>query len=112
MKITEANNIDVSDMRPILIRHRFSGVWIGFLKGEGSFDHMIEIVGRRVWSWTGGRLECSQLADQGVSEKDRLGEWETVEIAVGRGDGLIELRTISMETALQSREFAADQVGE
>lgn len=112
MKITEANDIDTSDLRPILIRHRFSGVWIGFLVGKGTFDNTIEIVGRRIWSWTGGRLECSQLADQGVTENDRLGEWETVDIAVERGDGLIEFRTIDRDVANRAREFEADKAEE
>lgn len=97
------------EKRPIVIRHRFSGVWIGYLLGPGSFPDLIEVEGRRIWSWSGGRLECSQLAVQGCRAEDRLGEVETVEIAL---DGLVELRTIKREVVEQSREFPADALGE
>lgn len=93
--------------RPILLRHRSSGVWIGILKGPGSFPDSITIEGRRIWSWQGGRLECSQLAKQGCSDKDRLGEWETVEIGAVTPD-TIELRTIEMSVVMAAKEFAAD----
>lgn len=91
--------------RPILIRHRFSGVWIGYLNGPGTFDHLIEIEGRRIWSWNGARLECSQIAADGVSSRDKLGDWETTEIAIGAGDGLVELRTIKAERVEEAKEL-------
>lgn len=78
--------------RPVLVRHRTSGVWIGYLHGEGTMPDTVDIEGRRIWSWQGGRLECSQLAKQGVAKEDRLGEWEHVEIPVSYD--LIEWRYI------------------
>jgi len=91
--------------RPVLIRHRFSGVWIGYIVGKGTFDYMIELEGRRIWSWSGDRLECSQLANQGVKERDKLGDWERVEISVGAGDGLIELRTINAPLVEEAKKL-------
>lgn len=91
--------------RPVLIRHRFSGVWIGYLKGPGTFENLIELEGRRIWSWSGGRMECSQLAAQGVRAEDKLGDWEVVEIAFGEGEGLVELRTIDPERVEEARRL-------
>jgi len=92
-------------LRPILIRHRFSGVWIGYLHGPGTFENLILVEGRRVWSWNGGRLECSQIASDGVNPKDKLGDWEEVEIAIGIGDGLVELRTIDEKHVMEAKEM-------
>jgi hypothetical protein len=100
-------DIDTSDLRPIVIRHHYSGVWIGYLVGPGTFENLVKIIGRRVWSWSGGRLECSQLAKHGCRESDKLGEWEVVEIAVGRADGLVELRTIDRDVVEASKKFEA-----
>lgn len=105
----DGNDINTSDLRPIVIRHRFSGVWVGYLMKEpGTFPHMIQVVGRRVWQWNGGRLELSQVAKQGLRAEDRLGEWEVVEIACGIGDGLIELRTVEREMVENAKQLPAD----
>lgn len=77
--------------RPIGIRHNMSGVWLGMLIGRGMMGHMIEIEGRRVWSWRGGRLEFSELCEKGCREGDRLGTWTRQQIPIGVGDGLVEL---------------------
>lgn len=77
--------------RPIGIRHNMSGVWLGMLIGPGMMDHMIEIEGRRIWSWQGNRLEFSELCLKGVSSVDRLGVWTRQQIPIGVGDGLVEL---------------------
>lgn len=100
-----SNNIE---KRPVLIRHQMSGVWIGYLVGEGTFPNSITVEGRRVWSWTGGRLELSQLAVQGCREGDKLGEWEEVEIGSIETQ-LIELRTIKESVVVASKKLAAWQ---
>lgn len=94
-----------SEFRPVLIRHHYSGVWIGYLLGEGTLKNTITIEGRRVWSWSGDRLETSAIAVSGLSGNDKLGYWERVEIAVGDGDGLIELRTVSKEVVEKAKSF-------
>ncbi len=99
------SNNNNNNKRPVLIRHRFSGVWIGYLVGPGTFENLVTIEGRRVWSWSGNRLECSQLAEVGVNSGDKLGNWETVEIAIGLGDGLVELRTIKSEVVEKAKEL-------
>lgn len=100
-----------TDKRPCLIRHRYSGVWIGYLLGRGLFDGTIRVEGRRVWQWRGGRLETSQLAKQGCRAEDRLGEWEEVDIAVGIGDGLVEFRFIEEAVVAAAKELPADAGG-
>lgn len=97
------------DKRAILIRHRGSGVWVGYLIGPGTIGDSIEIEGRRIWSWSGGRLECSQLAKQGFRATDRLGEWETVEIGSIAVD-LVELRTVDPSIVEAARKLAAARV--
>jgi hypothetical protein len=77
--------------RPIGIRHNMSGVWLGMLIGPGIMDHMIEIEGRRIWSWEGARLEFSELCQTGCNPRDRLGVWTRQQIPIGVGDGLVEL---------------------
>jgi len=99
-----------ADPRPVLIRHRYSGVWIGYMVGEGSFPHLVKVEGRRIWQWRGGRLECSQLAKQGCRQEDRLGEWETVEIDMSAGGGIVELRTIERDRVEHAKTLASDQV--
>lgn len=94
--------------RPVLIRHRFSGVWLGYILGPGSFPNLVRLEGRRIWHWRGGRLETSQVAKQGVKEEDRLGEWEEVEIAMGQGEGIVELRTVSEKIVEDAKLLAAD----
>ena len=73
-----AGNDDVS--KPRIIRHHMSGVWICYVVGVGDTPDSVKVHGRRVWSWRGGRLETSQLATQGVSKEDRLGDWVTCDI--------------------------------
>ena len=94
--------------KPVLLRHRYAGVWLGYLLGPGLFDNTIRIEGRRVWQWRGGRLETSQLAKQGCRESDRLGEWEEVDIAIGVGDGLVEFRFIGEDIVVKAKGFKAD----
>lgn len=59
---------------PALIRHHMSGVWIAMVLGRSPLlgDKGILIDGRRIRSWTGGRLDCSDLAQQGVRPGDQL----------------------------------------
>lgn len=85
--------------RYVGIRHHYSGVWVGQLLGYGIMPHMIRIHGRRLWSWRGERLECSQVFGRGPLEEDKLGDPITVDIPVGVGDGLVELTfDVSEET--------------
>ena len=107
-QVKTPNDIDTSEMRPVLIRHRFSGVWIGYIAGLGTYPNMIELVGRRIWQWNGGRLELSQVAKEGCKEEDRLGEWEVVEIAMAQSEGIIELRTVNREVVEHAKTLAAD----
>lgn len=90
---------------PVLIRHRWSGVWIGYIRGAGRFPNTILLEGRRVWSWREDRLECSQLAVKGVSAKDSLGEWISLDLNVE--DGLIELYEINPSLVEDSKKFPA-----
>jgi len=94
--------------RAISIRHKYAGVFLGYLNGPGTFEGTIEIEGRRVWSWSGGRLEMSQVSKQGLRKEDSLGEWETLEINVS--EGLIELRTIKRDILEQAKNFPAAKV--
>jgi hypothetical protein len=103
-------NENNDDRRPVLIRHRYSGVWIGYVNGKGSFPHLLEIEGRRIWQWRGGRLECSQLAVKGCVPEDRLGEWELVEIDMSPGAGIVELRTIERKVVEHAKTLPSDQV--
>lgn len=66
-------------------------------------ENLILYEGRRVWKWKGGRLECSELAQKGVSEKDILGPWTTLEITVGPGDGLAEIQHMTKEKVEHAR---------
>lgn len=100
------NNVDTSTLRPITIRHRGSGAWIGYLVGRGDLPDTITIIGRRVWSWVGGRLEFSQLTRQGCRPSDRLGEWEEVTIGAISVD-LLELRTADRAVVENARKLAA-----
>ena len=77
--------------KPIGIRHHLSGVWLGVLLGPGIMPHMIRIEGRRVWSWSGGPLEFSELCRDGCSAGDRLGTRTVQEIPIGPNDNLVEL---------------------
>lgn len=77
-----------NDKLPRVWRHQWSGVWIGYLCGPADLPGHMKFEGRRVWSWVGSRLECSELARDGVCERDRLGVWGPVEIAL---DGSVEL---------------------
>lgn len=79
---------------PRLWRHNMSGVWIGYILGPSEIPGHLRFEGRRIWSWSGGRLECSQLAKQGVREGDRLGEWTTADIAV---EGSVEVLPVTEE---------------
>lgn len=94
-------------LRPVAIRHNTSGVWLGYLRGPGSLPDTIEVEGRRVWMWKGGRVDTSQLAKQGVREGDRLGEWEIVEIG-SISTQLVELRTIDAAVVEAAKEFPSD----
>lgn len=96
---------------PSVIRHHFSGVWFGRIVGEGMLPSTIKFEGRRVWSWEGGRLECSQLANQGVRAADRLGDWTEVDIAVGDGSGLVERLPTSNELVEVCRGLPQTKVG-
>jgi hypothetical protein len=92
--------------KPIAIRHHYSGVWMGIFLGEGLLPHIILIEGRRVWSWSGDRLEFSELCAKGVRKEDRLGMWTKQHIPVGPGDGLVELTfDISQKTIDKARKL-------
>jgi hypothetical protein len=87
---------------PVILRHNRSGVWIGYLLGpaEGPLGHVgFAFEGRRIWNWQGGRLECSQLATQGVSESDRLGDWVAATIAFAEFIEAIECEGLLVERA-------------
>lgn len=91
---------------PRLWRHRYSGLWIGYIVGRSELlqDHLV-FVGRRIWSWSGGRLECSQVAAQGCRAGDRLGEWVTAEIAI---EGSIEILPTTETIIEAARALPAD----
>lgn len=80
--------------RPIIWRHHTSGVWIGRLLGESEIPGHLRLEGRRIWSWSGGRLECSALARDGVREGDTLGCWTEADIAL---EGSVEILPTSEE---------------
>jgi len=84
-------NVEDGIGRPIGIRHHLSGVWVARLVGPGIKPHMIRIRGRRLWSWKGERLECSQVFNSGPMPGDKLGDETTADIPVGEGDQLVEL---------------------
>ena len=69
---------------PRVLRCHQSGVWFGYVIGEGDVLPVpsLKIEGRRVWSWEGDRLETSQLATKGLREKDQLGDWIENELPV------------------------------
>jgi len=85
---------------PRVWRHHFSGVWFGRILGRAPFleGHII-FEGRRVWSWTGGRLDCSQLASIGCREGDRLGDWCRVEIGIAGSIEVIPTTDALVEAA-------------
>lgn len=59
---------------PIVWRHHMSGVWIGFLYESDIPGHLC-LDGCRVWSWSGGRVDCSSLARQGARQGDKVTGW-------------------------------------
>ncbi len=77
--------------KPIGIRHHLSGVWLGLFRGQSFMKNAITIEGRRIWSWSGGQLEFSQLCSKGVTENEVLGDLTVQDIPVGPGDRLVEL---------------------
>lgn len=88
--------------KPVGIRHHYSGVWLGEIVGVGFLPHMLKIRGRRVWSWSGGRLEFVALCKEGVRSDDRLSHWTETQIAIGPGDGLVELTTDVTEDVIRT----------
>jgi len=100
-----AKNIEPYINKPIALRHHYSGVWLGYLRGVSPFGpHMLQIEGRRVWSWSGGRLEFSELCEKGVAGEDRLGTWTVQHIPIFPGDGLVELTTQITDEVIQEVE--------
>lgn len=93
------------EQQPRLWRHHFSGVWIGYLKGKSEIPGHLRFEGRRVWSWSGGRLECSELAQKGVKTDDRLGIWTEVDISL---EGSVEVLPITEEVAEAARTIKED----
>ena len=81
-------------------------MWIGYITGAGDFPDSIKLEGRRIWSWSGGRLECSQLAKKGAARGDRLGEWGEVEIGCITPD-LIEKYVIDPALCETAKGFAS-----
>lgn len=103
--MTDTNNKRL----PRLWRHHLSGVLIGYILGPSDeLPGHILFEGRRIWSWSGGRLECSQLAKHGARQGDRLGEWTVMHIAV---DGSIDLYPCTEEVVEASRALPADGEG-
>ena len=94
---------------PRIIRHDKSGVWIGYVLGRGELDpdNQFAFEGRRIWSWNGGRLECSQLATQGVRLEDKLGDWVNVDIDV---QGRIECIKTTEELVEHARSLPKTEV--
>lgn len=99
-KTTDAKEQMKNKGLPRVWRHHWSGVWIGYLLGASDLPGHLRFEGRRVWSWGGGRLECSELARDGVREGDRLGVWTTLDIAL---DGSVELLPTSTERCEHAR---------
>jgi len=95
--------------KPVLVRHVTSGVMIGYLRGPGIFPDSVVIEGRKVWSWQGGRLELSQLAEKGCRESDKLGEWEEVTIG-SLTTNLSEWRIISPEIVEHAKSLKSHSV--
>lgn len=106
----DPSNPSSENWRPVTIRHHLSGAWIGYIVGPGSHENLVTIVGRRIFSWRGGRLEFSQLTKYGVRESDRLCEWEKAEINIT--EGLIELRTARREIVERAKALPAVNLDE
>jgi len=89
---------------PCVIRHDKSGVWLCYILGRGITDPSTSLLveGRRVWSWDGGRLECSQVAMQGARAEDKLGNWVMFEL---RDESKIETIFTSAEIVEACRDF-------
>ena len=99
-------DIDTADLRPFVMRHHLSGVWVGFLLGAGAFPNTIEVLGRKIWSWEGHRLEPSQIARLGALPGDRLGDTCVTEIGVCP-EVLVEFYTAEREEVLRSLKLPA-----
>lgn len=82
----------IPERRPVVIRHQMAGVWIGWAMGPGWTEHLLLIHGRRIYGWSGGRLETVALARRGCTPQDRLcAVVEDSQLAIGPGDGLVEI---------------------
>jgi hypothetical protein len=68
-----------AERRPRVLRHHMSGVWICYVLSEGSRPDTLLIEGRRLWSWSGRRLETSQLATKGYNG-GKIGDWVMLEL--------------------------------
>ena len=70
--------------RYIIHRHHKSGVWVGEVLGRGVLDPAGALLlrARKIWSWSGGRLETSQIATRGLdpAATHKLGDVVEVEI--------------------------------
>ena len=89
-----------SSRLPRLWRHHYSGVWIGYLCGQSEIPGHMAFEGRRIWNWRGGRLECSELARDGVREADRLGVWTRADIAL---EGSVEILPVDPAVVERAR---------
>jgi hypothetical protein len=80
---------------PYVIRHDKSGVWVCYVIGRGKiWPDALLIEGRRIWGWSGGRLECSQLATQGVVS-GKLGDWVRTELVPeGRVEAIVSTEAV------------------
>lgn len=76
-----------------IIRHHLSGVWIARIDGPSPLlgERALRIEGRRIRSWSGGRLDCSSLAEQGCRPADTLTERRILDLSV---ESLIEVHPI------------------
>lgn len=105
---TDPKTLELDKYRPCVIRHYYSGVWIGWAIGPGEYDGTLLFAGRRVHGWRGGRLETTQLARLGCREGDSLGD--PVVSMLNMREGLVEVHGTSHDTAQKALELPVCQV--
>lgn len=76
-----------------IIRHHMSGVWIARIDGPSPLlgDAGLLMEGRRIRSWSGGRVDCSDLAEQGCRPADTLTTRRVVHLAL---ESMVEVHPI------------------
>lgn len=86
----------------VLLRCQLSGVWFGEVMDRD--ESTITIIGRRIWSWPNGALDCSSLAVYGPTSARITCETEVtlrlsdcIEIHVATAEAAAAIRAIKAE---------------